>query len=56
MASPDLSEDPTCLQCNFKIGKVVYNVTLSQVKLSWVKKGDAVEKSGIAFVFVFLIL
>ena len=52
MATADPGEDPTCLQCSFKIGKVVYDVTLTQTKLSWVKKGNAVEKSGMAFVFV----
>ena len=46
MASTDCGEDPTCLHWSFKIGKVVYDVTLTHVKLSWVKKGDAVEKSG----------
>ena len=51
MASSDLGEDPTCLHCSFKIGKVVYDVTLTQTKLYRVKKGDAVEKSGMAFVF-----
>ena len=34
------------LQCSFKIGKVLYDVTLTESRLSWVKKGDAVEKAG----------
>ena len=54
MASADLGDDPTCLQCSFKIGKVVYDVTLTQDKLSWSKKGDAVEKSGMTIIYLLL--
>ena len=46
MASADSGEVPTCLHCSFKIGKVVSDVTLTQAKLSWVKKGDDANKSG----------
>ena len=46
MASADSSGEPACLRCSFKIGKVVSDVTLTQKKLSWVKKGDAATKSG----------
>ena len=51
MASADSGDEATCLHCSFKIGKMVYDVTLTQVKLSWVKKGDAVEKSGMGSIF-----
>ena len=46
MASAEFSGDQACLQCSFKIGKVVSDVTLTQAKLSWIKKGGAANKSG----------
>ena len=46
MATADSNGEPACLQCSFKICMVVSDVTLTQAKLSWVKKGDTANKSG----------
>ena len=54
MASADSSGEPAYLQCSFKIVKTISDVTLTQTELSWVKKGDAVEKSGMEIYYCIL--
>ena len=50
-AGPSGSPDPApetepCLKGTFRIGKVLYDVSLSSLKFSWVKRGGTNDKQS----------
>ena len=43
---PIAEESSTCLQTSMKIGKLIFIVSFDETGLSWVKRGQAIDKAG----------